>query len=322
MGTGRVGGEGTRQRGGHHGSGGQQLTISGSSRRLSPDLRGLLGVGRILGGPRVAQLGSFQGTWHSALRRGRRRTAEGFASGALPSASGVFPERRREASPRLSAGVRVQRGVAPAHRTGLGGAGRLAQTRPAVSPAGRPDPFLESSFPLSLGVKYAAIALESVQFPPTREVEPPGLPSVQWPVAPALGARRSPERTALSGLQGPGRQPAPRSANASPGAGLLGCKRTVGRVGSDPRTGAGGRGREGPHPPPARVAGGSHRGLRRPSCSAKQMPRHPEYPHFQEAGTTTPVFHLVAGPVPAPSSERLSHGGRGRTRPSAVLGLQ
>lgn len=179
VGTGRVGGEGTRQRGGHHGSGGQQLALSSSSRRLSPDLRGLLGVGWILGGPRVAQLGSFQGTWHSALRRGRqrthrpagwgrRRTAEGFASGALPSASGVFPERWREASPRLSAGVRVQRGVAPAHRTGLGGAGRLAQTCPAVSPAGRPDPFLESSFPLSLGVKYAAIALESVQFPPTR----------------------------------------------------------------------------------------------------------------------------------------------------------
>lgn len=184
----------------------------------------------------MAQLGSFQGTWHSALRRGRRRTAEGFASGALPSASGVFPERRREASPRLSAGVLVQRGVAPAHRTGLG----VAQTCPAVSPAGRPDPFLESSFPLSLGVKYAAIALESVQFSPTREVEPPGLPSVQWPVAPALGARRSPERTALSGLQGPGRRPAPRSANASPGAGLLGCKRTVGRAGSDPRTRDGG----------------------------------------------------------------------------------
>lgn len=128
---------------------------------------------------------------------------------------------------------------------------------------------------------------------------------------PIPGAHRA-ERPA-----GPGRRPAPRSANASPGARLLGCKRTAGRAGSDPRTGAGGRGREGPHPPPARVAGGSHRGLRRPSCSAKQTPHHPEYPHFQEAGprplcSTSWLGRCPPRPLSAPPTE--AEGGPGPLR--------
>lgn len=105
------------------GSGGQQLALNRSSRRLSPDLRGLLGVGRILGGPRVAQLGSFQGTWHSALRRGRRRTAEGFASGALPSASGVFPERRRGRAPNSAPASGSRRVLHPPTARGWGARG-------------------------------------------------------------------------------------------------------------------------------------------------------------------------------------------------------
>lgn len=194
----------------------------------------------------MAQLCSFQGTWHSALTWGRRQDTLARRVGwrgkhrvsllvSFRTSAGFSWKSGKRQAPQLSSGIRPE-GCCPRPPHGYGGTGRLAQTHPAVSPSRRPEPFLESSFPLFLGVKYGAIALESVQFQPMREVKPPRLPSAQWPGGARAGRSPMPGAHGAEQPAGPGMTASvtvtdnATTANTSPGAGLLGCKGIPGAV--------------------------------------------------------------------------------------------